>query len=71
MAWVDCPAYDRKAWAGGKPMTLKAVDSASPLEGGVNQHGSVEDLLHALLAPFVQKEERGNFPWEGELCITI
>jgi hypothetical protein len=38
-------------------MTLKAVDSASPLEGGVNQHGSVEDLLHALLAPFVQKKE--------------
>ena len=54
-------------------MTLKAVDSASPLEGGVNQHGSVEDLLHALLAPFVQKkeEEEGIFPGGGELGITI
>jgi hypothetical protein len=35
-----------------------------PLREGVNQHGSVEDLLHALLAPFVQKkeEEEGIFP---------
>jgi hypothetical protein len=39
-------------------MTLKAVDSASPAEGGINQQCSVEDLVHALLAPFAQKKER-------------
>ena len=39
-------------------MTLKAVDSTSPLEGGINQRRSVEDLVHALLAPFAQKKER-------------
>jgi hypothetical protein len=35
-----------------------------PLREGVNQHGSVEDLLYALLAPFVQKkeEEAGILP---------
>jgi hypothetical protein len=39
-------------------MTLKAIDSTSPLEGGINQQCSVEDLVHALLAPFAQKKEK-------------
>ena len=38
-------------------MTLKAVDSTSPLGGGINQQCSVEDLVLALLAPFAQKKE--------------
>jgi hypothetical protein len=35
-------------------MTLKAVDSTSLLEGGINQQCSVEDLVIALLQLFVE-----------------
>jgi hypothetical protein len=38
-------------------MTLKAVDSASPLEGRLNQQCSVENRVIALLEPFAQKSD--------------
>ena len=39
-------------------MTLKAVDSASPLEGGINQHSSFVSRVSALLQPFAKEPQK-------------
>jgi hypothetical protein len=39
-------------------MTLKAVDSTSPLEGGVNQHSSFESRVSALLQLFAEESQK-------------
>jgi DNA-binding winged helix-turn-helix (wHTH) protein len=39
-------------------MTLKAVEEASNLEGGINQHSSLESRVIALLQFFVEEPQK-------------
>jgi hypothetical protein len=39
-------------------MTLKAIDSTSPLERGINQHSSLESRVIALLQLFAEEPQK-------------